>query len=158
MLCPSKIVTPYLFFLLLSFNSLIHSAITTTPTSGCGLPIPTEVTAGGPSYNFTHFLSSSTSPPSYRAYRLTVPKDYDINIPAPLIVSFHGRQRSNLEQLQESKFSNPFFKTKAIVVYPQGIDVTHPLSPLPSTLLVLAPKLTLSPSANGSATLPPPRP
>lgn len=90
---------------------------------GCGSPIPTEVIAGGPSYNFTNFLSNSTSPPSKRAYSLTVPQDYDIGVAAPLILSFHGRGKNNLDQEKTSKFSHPFFNTKAIVVYPQGIDV-----------------------------------
>lgn len=128
---PIKIKPPFLFFLLLSFNHYNHHnhyANAATPTSGCGLPIPTEVTAGGNSYNFTHFLSHSTTPPCNRAYRLTVPQDYDINTPAPLILSFHGRTRNNLDQLQLSKFSNPFFNTKAIVAYPQGIDVDLPPS------------------------------
>lgn len=122
---PNQIMPQFLFFLLLSFN---HYANAATPTSGCGLLIPTEVTAGGNSYNFTHFLSNSTPWPSDRAYRLTVPQDYDINTPAPLILSFHGRTKNNLDQLQLSKFSNPFFNTKAIVAYPQGIDVGPPLS------------------------------
>ncbi|MCJ1468746.1 hypothetical protein MMC07_007376 [Pseudocyphellaria aurata] len=118
----------FLPLLLFSLNHLIHSAKATT--SGCGLQIPTEVTAGGASYNFTDFLSNSTSPscyldtsPScYRAYRLTIPEDYDINTPAPLILAFHGRTETNLDQLQRSKLSNSFFNTKAIVAYPQGID------------------------------------
>lgn len=119
----------FLFFFLLSFNPLIHPAKATALASGCGLQIPTEVIAGGPSYNFTDFLSKSTSPSSYRAYRLTVPEDYDINTPAPLILAFHGRTESNLDQLQRSKLSNSFFNTKAIVAYPQGIDVFSPLVP-----------------------------
>lgn len=131
MLYPNKTMAPLLCFFLFffTFTGVLYSAHATTPTSGCGLPIPIEVTPGGRSYNFTHFLSNSTTPPSYRAYSLTVPKEYDINTPAPLILSFHGRLENNLDQLQQSKFSNPFFNTKAIVVYPQGIDVTHPLKP-----------------------------
>lgn len=141
MLYLNQILPPFLFLFLLSFNPLIYFVNAATPTSGCGLPIPTEVTAGGRSYNFTHFLSNSTTHPSYRAYSLTVPRDYDINSPAPLILSFHGRTKNNLNQLQLSKFSNPFFNTKAIVAYPQGIDVPPPLSPLPLFFLILAPKL-----------------
>ena len=95
-----------------------------TLTSGCNRPIPTEVTVGGRSYNFTNFLSNSTSPPSSRAYSLTVPEDYEIDTPAPLILSFHGRGENNLDQEQTSKLSSPFFNTKAIAVYPQGINVS----------------------------------
>lgn len=98
-------------------------------STGCHQPLPSEVKAGGRSYNFTNFLSDSTSPPSNRAYSLTVPQDYNISVPASLILAFHGRGENNLVQEQDSKFSDPYFNTGAIVVYPQGIDVSFVDSP-----------------------------
>ena len=100
-----------------------------TPSSGCGSAIPKEVTIGGPSYNFTDFASKSSAMNPLRAYSLTVPVDYQIGEPAPLIFSFHGRGEDNKDQEEQSKFSNPYFNTKAIAVYPMGIDVCYSTSP-----------------------------
>ncbi len=112
-------------FALAVITLLISACEASIPGSnGCHLALPTEVTAGGRSYNFTKFLSNSTSPPSNRAYSLTVPQDYNNSVATPLLLAFHGRGENNLIQEQTSKFSDPYFNDGAIVVYPQGIDVS----------------------------------
>lgn len=109
--------------LLLSLVRVPSTVEAATSTTGCGSPLPIEVIASGRSHDFTEMLSNSTLPPSNRAYSLTVPQDYNIDVPAPLTLPFHGREENNLDQEKTSEFSNPYFNTKAIAVYPQDINV-----------------------------------
>lgn len=109
--------------LLLSLIRVPSTVEAATSTTGCGSPLPIEVIASGRSPNFTELLSNSTLPPSNRAYSLTVPQDYNRDVPALLILSFHGREENNHDQEKASGFSNPYFNTKAIAVYPQDVNV-----------------------------------
>jgi len=97
--------------LLVRVPSMVGAA---TSTTGCGSPLPIEVIAGGRSHSFTELLSNSTLPRSNRAYSLTVPQDYNRDVPALLILSFHGHGENSLGQVKASEFSNPYFNTKAI--------------------------------------------
>jgi len=106
--------------LLVRVPSTVEAA---TSTTGCGSPLPIEVITDGRSHSFTELLSNSTSPPSNCAYSLSFPQDYNIDVPAPLILPFHGREENNLDQEKTSEFSNPYFNTKAIAVYTPDINV-----------------------------------
>lgn len=86
---------------LLAFATAIHATPSsppqpsTTTTSGCGSPLPKELTIGGSSYNFTSLASNSSATHPLRAYSLAIPVDYRVDEPAPLILSFHGRGETN---------------------------------------------------------------
>ena len=87
-------------------------------SQGCGLPLPAGLTPGGSSINFT--IPSSGGD---RSYLLYIPVEYQIDNPAPLVFSFHGKNRNSSEQEALSQFSDPTVNNDAIAVYPQGIHV-----------------------------------
>jgi poly(3-hydroxybutyrate) depolymerase len=65
-----------------------------------------------------------------RSYLLFLPQNYAALQTGSaklrsLILSFHGGGRDAQRQLQLDHLSDPFFNTKTIVVYPQGINVRH---------------------------------
>lgn len=58
-----------------------------------------------------------------RSFLISIPPEYHSHIPNPVIVSYHGGDRTAESQLQLDQLTNPEFNTRDIVVYPQGIDV-----------------------------------
>ena len=60
-----------------------------------------------------------------RRYLLSIPPNYYPGIPTPVILSYHGGTKTAEDQLQLDQLTNPEFNTQAIVVYPQGIDVSQ---------------------------------
>ena len=90
--------------------------------AGCGKPLPSGVTAGGPSTT-----GSIKSGGLDRDYIIHIPQNYQQNTPVPLILSYHGRTKDAAEQELLSQFSNPEFNPNAIAVYPNGVAVSqHP--------------------------------
>jgi len=57
-----------------------------------------------------------------REYLLHVPKHYDRTKPTPLVLFFHGRNRTGLEAAKITGFSDLADQKNFIVVYPEGID------------------------------------
>lgn len=64
-----------------------------------------------------------------RSYLLFVPASYSPGTPAPVILSFHGGDRTADEQLALDLLTDPFFNTEYIVVYPYGVDVRSCIHP-----------------------------
>ncbi|KAH8705840.1 hypothetical protein BGW36DRAFT_18591 [Talaromyces proteolyticus] len=57
-----------------------------------------------------------------RSYLLFIPPLYKPDTPTGAILSYHGGNRTALDQLQLDELTNSEFNTDLIVVYPQGID------------------------------------
>lgn len=103
-------------FSLLSHILLVRATLT---NNGCGRPLPTLLEPGGVA-NFSINSSASTQPPSEREYHVYIPLNYKIDIPTPLIFSFHGRSQNMMEQEYQSGLSRDHFNPGSILVYPQG--------------------------------------
>ena len=58
-----------------------------------------------------------------RSYLVNLPKSYDSNVAAPLILSFHGNMREAKDQSRIDDFTNSTWNPNSIVVYPQGLNV-----------------------------------
>ncbi|KAF1986957.1 carbohydrate esterase family 1 protein [Aulographum hederae CBS 113979] len=100
--------------LLASCFQFLDIAYAATPSSGCGRQIPGNI-------NLTASTNVSIISGGFnRSYLFHLPKAYDIDTPAPLIFSYHGRTRSAEQQEGLSQFSNSSYNKDAIAVYPQG--------------------------------------
>lgn len=98
--------------------SLATTNTTSSNTPGCGQPNPHL--RGSPAHN----LTIVTADGKQRSYLLHIPLSYDIWTPAPLIFALHGRTRTAAGMERLTGFSDDSVNGKAIVVYPQGIDVS----------------------------------
>jgi poly(3-hydroxybutyrate) depolymerase len=85
--------------------------------AGCGKPLPSGQALGAVS-NVT-----ITSGGVQRSYLIFIPPGYNSFIPTPIIFSYHGGVRNASDQLELDQFTNPYFNTVSLVVYPQGINV-----------------------------------
>lgn len=56
-----------------------------------------------------------------RQFRIHVPSSYNPNVPAPLLLSFHGATKTMADQEQITRFSNDSVNPSMIAVYPQGL-------------------------------------
>ncbi|CAD0088378.1 unnamed protein product, partial [Aureobasidium mustum] len=102
--------------------SAVFSAVAqSAATSGCGIPLSSQLTRGGASQSNT--LSFTTSGGVVRSYLLHIPSSYDINTPAPIAFSYHGRGENPQGQESISGMSNEAFNPNYLVVYPQGINL-----------------------------------
>ncbi|KAH0031850.1 alpha/beta-hydrolase, partial [Aureobasidium melanogenum] len=99
------------------FSALAQSAA----TSGCGNPLSSQLTQGGASQ--TNSLNFTTSGGVLRSYLLHIPSSYNINTPAPIAFSYHGRTETPQDQESISGMSNETMNPNYLVVYPQGIDL-----------------------------------
>lgn len=88
---------------------------------GCGKSLPPGQALGSVT-NLT-IISGGID----RSYLLFIPPKCNTTSEnlAPLIISYHGGTKSSLDQLQLDQFTNPEFNEKAVVAYPQGINVRH---------------------------------
>ncbi len=80
--------------------------------AGCG----THHTVNGVSRDFQ--VSSNGR---NRTYRIHLPSNYDANVPAPLVFSYHGHGQDMVKQETLSQFSNDAINPNMIAVYPQGL-------------------------------------
>ncbi|KAK6000364.1 hypothetical protein QM012_003610 [Aureobasidium pullulans] len=102
--------------------SAVFSAVAqSAATSGCGNPLSSQLTKGDASQ--TNSLNFTTSGGVRRSYLLHIPSSYDINTPAPIAFSYHGRTETPQSQESISGMSNETFNPNYLVVYPQGIDL-----------------------------------
>lgn len=83
---------------------------------------------------YTNVSITSSDIPRY--YLLTEPPNFDPSSPTPVIFSFHGATRTAEEQYDLSLLSDPYFNDYAITVYPNGLQVPHPI--LHTTLYIPA--------------------
>lgn len=102
-------------FALLSILSL---TVSTSAHRGCSTPLPANLTAGGPSQPF-----NITSGGRNRSYLLHIPTNYDINTPAPLIISYHGAGETPAISESSSLFSSSVYNQDFVVAYPAGVGV-----------------------------------
>lgn len=61
-----------------------------------------------------------------RSYYIYVPKNYTVDMPMPLVLSFHGRgsdatKQESVDQLTHDKFNS--INGGMVVVYPEGVKV-----------------------------------
>ncbi|KAH0372296.1 alpha/beta-hydrolase, partial [Aureobasidium melanogenum] len=99
------------------FSALAQSAA----TSGCGNPLSSQLTQGGASQ--TNSLKFTTSGGVVRSYLLHIPSSYNVNTPAPIAFSYHGRTETPQDQESISGMSNETMNPNYLIVYPQGINL-----------------------------------
>ncbi|KAF2264780.1 alpha/beta-hydrolase [Lojkania enalia] len=94
---------------------------------GCGKPLPSNLSPGGPSKNFTIYSQSQLGG-GVRKYLLYLPGRFYTknNKPAPLILAFHGQTQPTWSMEYISNLSSPYFNREAIVVYPEGVNYKAP--------------------------------
>lgn len=75
--------------------------------------------------DFKNFTASGD-----REYRVWLPANYDSSKATPLILSYHGANRDISHQVDLDKLTDPFFNKDHIVVYLQGLEVSHRNMPI----------------------------
>lgn len=65
-----------------------------------------------------------------RRYLLWFPINYQPIKPAPLVLSYHGGTRVAEEQQNLDLLSTAYFNRDYIMVYPNGVNVSRPISSL----------------------------
>jgi len=106
----------------LFFSSVVLSLASgiLAQSGGCGKPIPEDIKLGT-SKNQTINSESGHTP---RKYRIHLPKTYDVNVPVPLILSYHGRNKDMKFQERLSQFANASYGFEGISVFPEGVPVS----------------------------------
>ena len=94
------------------FLSVNGGVLVSGRTTGCSKPHVVD----GVSKNFQLSTNGGT-----RTYRLHLPRSYDPNTPAPLVISFHGHGQDMVPQETLSQFSNDAVNPNMIAVFPQGL-------------------------------------
>lgn len=102
----------------LAVVATVWSSPVSPQTNGCGKNLPSGQTRGSTS-NVT-----ITSSELERSYLIFIPSDYSTRVETPVIFSYHGGDRTAEDQLELDLLTSPEFNTHALVVYPQGINVS----------------------------------
>ncbi|KAM0700239.1 hypothetical protein Q7P35_011959 [Cladosporium inversicolor] len=84
---------------------------------GCGIPIPANLTANGPSVRFN--MTPSDGVP--RSFLIHIPRDYDVNKASPVIFAFHGNNAKAETIEQQTRINDPYTNPFAIAIYMQGV-------------------------------------
>lgn len=142
--------------------ALLNAVITNASSRACSIDHPLLLTPGAPSQLYSF---NSDAGGGKRTYLLHLPKSYKHTEPNPLILAFHGKAQTAATFENETQFSSSDFNIDAIVVYPQGLDVSlsiHPQAGQPKRETQHRTKeertrstLTNSSRTNGAATQPP---
>jgi poly(3-hydroxybutyrate) depolymerase len=103
-----------LFIILLVHTTGLTAGFPTL-TAGCGKALPSTISPGQ-SQAFS-LVSQRRS----RQYIIHIPSNYNVDTPAPIIFSYHGRNRNSTNQEQLSEFDRTDYNPDAIAIYPQGI-------------------------------------
>jgi poly(3-hydroxybutyrate) depolymerase len=103
---------------LLATAASVWSSPVSLRTNGCGKNLPSGQTEGSTS-NVT-----ITSSGLERSYLIFIPPNYSFHAETPIIFSYHGGDRTAEDQLELDELTSPEFNTHALVVYPQGINVS----------------------------------
>lgn len=103
---------------LLALAASVCSGPVSLQTTGCGKNLPCGQMKGSTS-NVT-----ITSSGLERSYLIFIPSDYSKHAETPVIFSYHGGDRTAEDQLELDLLTSPEFNTHALVVYPQGINVS----------------------------------
>lgn len=96
------------------------AAVGATQSVGCGKPMAASLTKGG--VGKSNSVNFTTSDGVQRTFLLHIPTEYDTEVAAPLIFSFHGRSEDGAMQEGLSQLSNELWNPSSFVVYPDGID------------------------------------
>lgn len=108
-------------------TSLFWTAVISAPSAseGCANNGASSLVPGGPSKSFT-FKSHATADGSivHRYLRVYMPENYRDNEPAPLIIALHGNHRNGTSFETVTDFSRREYNKDALVVYPDGVDVS----------------------------------
>ncbi|KAL1584283.1 hypothetical protein WHR41_06796 [Cladosporium halotolerans] len=94
-----------------------YVAPVTSAGGGCGQPLPSNLTANGPSVQFS---MRTTADGFTRTFLIHIPQYYDINKASPLIIGFHGQYGTSADIESQLGFNDPGLNPYAIVVYAQG--------------------------------------
>ncbi|KAI0140408.1 carbohydrate esterase family 1 protein [Pestalotiopsis sp. NC0098] len=78
-------------------------------------------------------VGTSNETLSGRSYLLSIPSNYSLDTPAPLILSFHGGGQSPSTQLDLDQLTNSDVNEKYIVIYPEAIDEQWQVAPNSTT-------------------------
>lgn len=105
MLLPSPLCA-----LILSAAALVEAS----RSHGCDLTFDFPAEAGGPAKGINI---------GERRVWITLPKEYQHEEPAPLIIALHDKGMTPNEMEEVTKFSDPALNTKAIVLYPEAVEV-----------------------------------
>lgn len=106
------------FLYLSSLLLLLSSYCLASSSKGCGSSLPGGLKPGGPSE-----LLDLESQGNNRTYLVHLPKNYDINTPAPLILGYHGNGEDAYNQESISQMSEAQWDRGYLVVYPNGVGV-----------------------------------
>ncbi|KAL9093556.1 MAG: hypothetical protein Q9165_003951 [Trypethelium subeluteriae] len=87
-------------------------------STGCGKPLPSNLHPAGPSISQTFTPSNGPQ----RTYLLYIPSAYSPSTLSPLLISYHGHASSASTQEALTNFSHPAVNPSHIVIYPNGID------------------------------------
>jgi len=90
------------------------------PSDGCGNDLLAGQSPGGASQLRYMTLANGTQ----RTYKIYIPQNYNKTVPAPIIISYHGRGESGALQEGKVKLSQSAFNKDYIAVYPDGIKVS----------------------------------
>jgi poly(3-hydroxybutyrate) depolymerase len=132
---------------------LILPASASSGNTGCGKPLPSLLTPGGPSQNFTLTSQSVIGANTTRRYIAYLPEWFATtnNVPKPLILAFHGQRQPVWSLERISGLSTGEFNTEYVVVYPEGLNYQEPGVHFSAIQNITS--LTGGYSNNGSATL-----
>ena len=117
---------PLLFHSFLAISLIASPTLAiSSPSKGCGKNLQTSLKPGGPSKSFTFDSNAAADNKAIwrRRVRIALPKNYDADKPAPLVLAFHGKHRNGTSFERISQFSNPTLNPDAISVFPDGVDV-----------------------------------
>jgi len=109
----------------LSFSLLLlaagaHAAI---KSAGCGIEADFGSALGGLSRRFA--VEHPAADAQNRFAHLHVPKNYDVNTPAPVILAFHGKNQEIEAFEAATSLSDPEVNEDFIVIYPEALNVRH---------------------------------
>lgn len=98
-----------------------HQAHGVARSAGCGVEADFGPAVGGPSRRF------AVEHPSHDAHdrfaHLHIPKTYNKDKPAPLILAFHGKNQDLKAYEEATRLSDEEVNGEYIVVYPEAINV-----------------------------------
>lgn len=99
-------------------TAIVSQDILASSVRGCGKALPHGHSPGD---IFPVTIMSDGVP---RRYIIFVPPSYQLEVPAPIILSYHGGGRTAEEQEQLDQLTSPYFNNDSFVVYPQGLHNT----------------------------------
>jgi hypothetical protein len=115
------LLTDTLLSLLLGSSALAESTkkqdvqkVESTRSHGCTKPFDFPAEAGGPSKGIQI---------GDRKVRITLPKNYKHDVPAPLILAFHDKNMTASEMAEVTQLSNSRLNPDHIIVYPEAFEV-----------------------------------